>query len=184
MPSGASTRSRMTSSNGAPPARAASTPSTWEPAEYSHRSPGWASRGSSPSRAIQVSGSGVVTGLGGPNEASSSSSTADTIGHGSGPMNIAPCMPKPQVKVSRSRTVTGRSALTVSVSGPSGRRSTRRPASSGSSVSTGPARSSTPSSTRLRITAAVIGLVVEEMRNKVSGRIGGPPAAIAPAAVI
>ena len=84
MPSGASTRSRMTSSNGAPPARAASTPSTWEPAEYSHRSPGWASSGSSPSRAIQVSGSGVVSGFGGPNEASSSSSTAVTIGHGSG----------------------------------------------------------------------------------------------------
>ena len=58
-----STCSRMTSSNGAPAARAASTPSTWGPAEWSQRSPGWASSGSSPSRAIQVSGSGGGDGL-------------------------------------------------------------------------------------------------------------------------
>ncbi len=131
-----------------------------------------------------MSGSGVVSGCGGPNEASSRSAAAVTIGHAWGAMNMAPCMPKPHVKVSRSRTVTGRSASTVSVRGPSGRRSTRRPASSGSRSSAGPFRSSRPSSTRLSTTAAVIGLVVDEMRNKVSVRIGGPPAAITPAALI
>src|SRR5262249_45837506 len=93
---------RVTAAEQHPAERAASTPSTCEPAGYSQRSPGWASNGSSPSRAIQVSGSGVVSGCAGPNEASSRSAAAVTIGHGSAAMNIAPCMPKPQVNVSRS----------------------------------------------------------------------------------
>ena len=70
----------------------------------------------------------------------------------------------------------------VSVSGPSGRRSTRRSASSGSSRSTGSSSPSRPSSARLSTTAAVTGLVIEAIRNSVSGRIGGPPTAITPAA--
>jgi hypothetical protein len=71
--------------------------------------------------ASQTSGAGVVAGCGGPNDDSSRSMTAVTMGQGSAAMNMAPCIPNPQVKVSRSRTVTGRSAGTVSASGPSGR---------------------------------------------------------------
>jgi hypothetical protein len=44
-------------------------------------------------------------------------------------------MPNPKVNVSKSRTVIGRAAGTVSSSGPSIRRSTRRSSSSGSSRS-------------------------------------------------
>ena len=128
-----------------------------------------------------MSGSGVEPGCGGPKVASSRSAAAVTIGHGSGAVNIAPCMPNPQVNVSRSRTVIGRCAGTVRSSGPSGRRSTRRPASSGASSSIGPSRSSRPSSTSESTTAAVIGLVIDEIRNSVSRRIGAPPTAIAPA---
>ena len=39
-----------------------------------------------------------------------------------------------------------------------------------------------PSSTNISVAAAVIGLVIEAMRNRVSGRIGGPSSDCAPAA--
>ena len=81
-------------------------------------------------------------------------------------------MPKPMRKVSRSRTVIGRCAGTVSSSGPSRRFRTWRSASSGSSRSTGSSSRSLHSSTRIMVAAAVIGLVIEEMRKIVSRRIG------------
>ena len=73
-------------------------------------------------------------------------------------------------KVSRSRTVIGRFAGTVSSSGPSSRLSTRRLASSGSSRSTGSSSRSLHSSTRIIAATAVIGLVIEVMRKSVSRR--------------
>ena len=103
------------------------------------------------------------------------------MGHGSAAMNIAPCIPNPHVNVSRSRTVIGRRAGTVSVRGPSGRDSTRRSASSGSRSSTAPFNSSRPSSNSESTAAAVIGFVFDEIRNSVSRRIGGPPTAVPPA---
>ena len=127
-----------------------------------------------------MSGSGIVAGCGGPNVDSCRSAAAPTIGQGSGAMNMAPCIPNPQVKVSRSRTVIERSAGTVSWRGPSGRRSTRRSVSSGSRSSTGPSSSSRPVSTSESTATAVIGLVFDEIRNSVSRRIGGPPMAITP----
>ena len=69
---------------------------------------GLASSGNSPSRAFHVSGSGIAAGCGGPKVYSSRSAAAVTIGHCSGPVNMAPCIPNPQVKVSRSRTVMDR----------------------------------------------------------------------------
>ena len=115
-----------------------------------------------------MSGSGVVPGCGGPKVDNSCSTVAVKIGQGLADMNIAPCIPKPQVNVSRSRTVIERSAGTVSPSGPSGWRSTRRSASSGNSRSTGSSRSSKPSSAIESTTAAVMGLVIDAIRNKVS----------------
>jgi hypothetical protein len=142
---------------------------------YSHRSPGWAISGSDPKPAIQVSGSGCTAGFGGPIVDSSSSSEAATTGHGSGEENISLAIPKPNVNVSRSRVVIGRSAGTVSSNGPSGRRSTRRSPSSGSSRSTGSSRPISPSSTSAMVTAAVIGLVVEAIRKSESRGTGRPP---------
>jgi hypothetical protein len=54
-------------------------------------------------------------------------------------------------------------------------------ASSGSRASTGSSSASRPSSTIDSTTAAVIGFVIEEIRNNVSRRIGEPPKASAPA---
>ena len=77
----------------------------------------------------------------------------------------------------------GRCAGTVSSSGPSSRFSTLRSASSGSSRSTGSSSRSLHSSTRIIAAAAVIGLVIEEMRKIVSRRIGSlPPSAFVPIA--
>jgi hypothetical protein len=91
-------------------------------------------------------------------------------------------MPNPKVKVSRSRTVIARPAGTVSSSGPSIRRSTRRPDSSGSSRSTGSSSVISPSATSARVAAAVIGLVVEEMRKMESLAVGAPPIVSSPSA--
>src|SRR2546421_8543715 len=79
-------------------------------------------------------------------------------------------------KVSRSRTVIGRFAGTVSSSGPSSRFNTLRSASSGSQRSTGSSSRSLHSSTRIIVATAMIGLVIEEMRKMVSRRMGGASA--------
>ena len=75
--------------------------------------------------------------------------------------------PQPSRKVSRSSTVIGRRAGTVSSTGPSIRRSTRRSASSGSSRSTGSSRRSRPWSTSIITAAAVIGLLAIEAMRKI-----------------
>lgn len=107
---------------------------------------------------------------------------AATTGHGSGAMNISTAIPNPNVKVSNPRTVTGPTAATVSSSGPSIRRNTRRFASSGSSRSTGSSRSSNPSRTSASVAAAVIGFVVEAIRNSDVRSTGRPPSARLPIA--
>ncbi len=175
MPSGSKIRVRSTSANGCPEARASSTPSTDAPVLYNHRSPGWASSGSEPRPAIQVSGSGCSAGSGGPIVDRCSSCERNTTGHGSAAVNIPGARPKPNVNVSRSPTVTERLAGTVSSSGPSIRRSTRGAASSGSSLPTGSSRSSRPSRIRARVAAPVTGLVMDAMRNSESRCTGGPP---------
>src|SRR5215831_15275509 len=182
MPSGSKILVLSTSLNGCPAARATSTPSTWAPVLYIQRSPGWASSGKLPREAIQVSGSGGTGGSGGPIVASRSSPVAATTGHGLGEANISPTMPKPKVNVSRSRAVIARAAGTVSSSGPSIRRRTLRSASSGSSRSTGSSRSISPSAATARVTAAVMGLVVEAIRKIESRATGGPPTASVPSA--
>jgi hypothetical protein len=149
---------------------------------YSHRSPGCASRGSSPNLAIQVSGSTTSSGRGGPIVASPASAAAATTGHGSAAVNISGAIPNPNVNVSSPRTVTGPAAGSVSSSGPSIRRSTRRSASSGSSRSTGSSSSSRPSRTSASVAAAVIGFVVDAIRNSDSRSTGFPPTASAPSA--
>jgi hypothetical protein len=96
------------------------------------------------------------------------------IGHGVAAMNMSTCMPKPNVKVSRSRTVIWRSAATVSSSGPSILRSTRGEANSGSSRVTGSSSVNSPASASAIVTAPVIGFVVDAMRNSESRCTGGP----------
>ncbi len=182
MPSGSNTRVLSTSANGCPAARAARTPSTEAPVLYIQRSPGWASSGRLPSPAIQVSGSGCTFGWGGPVVASRSLSASATTGHGPGVVNISRTMPKPNVNVSRSRAVIGRSAGTVSSSGPSILIRTLRSASSGSSRSTGSSRSSSPSPASARVAAAVIGFVVEAILNNESRATGAPPTDSVPSA--
>ncbi len=77
----------------------------------------------------------------------------------------------------------GRWAGTVSSRSASGRRSTRRWPSSGSSRSTGSSSRSRQSSTQIMAATAVTGLVMDEMRKIVSRRIGSSePSAIAPTA--
>ena len=164
MPSGPNSRSRRNASNGCPPARATSTLRTSEPVLYSHRSPGWYINGSPPSRRIHSSGAGVPSGSGGPMPTRCAPAAART-GYASGG---AISWPKPIVNVSRSRTVMGRRAGTVSSSAASGLRSTRRPASSGSSSSTGSSSRSRHSSTSSMVATAVTGLLIEAMRNTVS----------------
>ena len=79
--------------------------------------------------------------------------------------------------------VIGRWAGTESSSSASGRRSTCRLASSGSSRSTGSSSRSMHSSTQIMPAAAVTGLVIEEMRKIVSRRSGSSePSAMAPIA--
>ena len=86
-----------------------------------------------------------------------------------------PCpKPSPAWNVSRSRSVIGRSAGTVSSSGPSTRVSTRREASSGRYSSTGSSSRSTHSSTRMSAATAATGFDIEAMRKIVSG--SAPPA--------
>ncbi len=173
--SGSNSRVRSTSPNGWPVARASRTPSTDAPVLYIHRSPGWASSGSDPRPAIHVSGSGCTSGRPGPIVDSLSSSLAATTGHGLLPPNISGTIPNPNVNVSRSRVVIERSAGTVSSSGPSIRFNTRRPASSGSRRSTGSSSPTSPSSITASVAAAVIGLVVEAIRNSESRCTGAPP---------
>ncbi len=84
-------------------------------------------------------------------------------------------MPHPEVPASRSRTVIGRSAGTVRSSGASGDTSTRGSAASGSQRAMGSSSASTPSRTRVRVSAPPIGLVIDAMRNCVSSRMGGLP---------
>ena len=84
-------------------------------------------------------------------------------------------MPSPNVEVSRSRTVIGRRAGTVSSSGPSIRFSTCRSASSGSHGSTRSSSRSRHSSSRTIAAAIATGLDVEAIRKIVSRRIGAPP---------
>jgi hypothetical protein len=79
--------------------------------------------------------------------------------------------PKPMRNVKRSRTVISRFAATVSSSGPSIRRSTRRSASSGMSRRTGSSSASLASSTKIKAATAVTGFVIDEMR-KIVSRIG------------
>ena len=88
---------------------------------------------------------------------------------------------KPQVNVKRSRVVIGRSAGTVSSSDASGARSTRRCASSGNRSSTGASSAKLPASMSASTAAAVIGFVIEVMRNKVSRVIDSAPTDLAPA---
>ena len=75
--------------------------------------------------------------------------------------------PIPLRKV-RSCRLRGRAAGTVSSSGPSGRASTRRSASSGSHSSTGSSSRTRQSSTSVSAATAVTGLVMDEMRKIVS----------------
>jgi hypothetical protein len=72
--------------------------------------------------------------------------------------------------------VIARFAGTVSSSGLSSARRTLRFPSSGRNRSTGPSIRSVASSTRIMAAAAVIGLVIEAMRKRVSRRIGAPVA--------
>ncbi len=172
-----------TSSNGSPAARATSTPSTDAPVLYSHRSPGWASSGSDPRPAIHVSGSGWQVGVGRADRRQ-----VELLGGGddrprrAAAANISLTIPKPNVNVSRSRVVIARSAGTVSSSGPSIRVRTRRSASSGSSRSTGSSSPISPSSITASVAAAVIGLVVDAIRNSESRWTGAPPIASVPSA--
>ena len=71
---------------------------------------------------------------------------------------------------------------TVSSREPSIRASTRMSDISGSHRSIGSSRPIRPSSTSARVAAPVIGLVVEEIRNKESRRIGRPSIARRPRA--
>src|SRR6266511_382743 len=130
--------------------------------------------GSVEKRRIHSSGSGGTAGCGGPT-LSSKGAAASFTGHG------PKYPPKPMRNVSRSRTVIGRLAGTVSSTGPSMRRTTRRSASSGRSRSTGSSRRTTHSSSRIIVATAVIGLVIDEMRKIVSRRTAAPPStAVAP----
>ena len=70
--------------------------------------------------------------------------------------------------------VIGRSAGTVSSSGPSESAITRMSASSGSHFATGSVSASLPSSTSVIAAATVTGLVIEAMRKMVSRCIGRP----------
>ena len=81
-------------------------------------------------------------------------------------------MPVPRRKVSRSRSVIGRCAGTVSSSGPFGSESTVMFASSGRNSSTGSSRRSVQSSTSVIAQAATSGLLIEAMRKIVSLAIG------------
>ena len=119
-------------------------------------------------RRIHSSGSGGSAGWGGPTLNCSGAAASFT---GQGPKYP----PKPIRNVSRSRTVIGRSAGTVSSTGPSMRRTTLRSASSGRSRSTGSSSRTTHSSSRISVATAVTGLVIDEMRKIVSRRIGPPP---------
>ena len=83
-------------------------------------------------------------------------------------MNICIAMPKPLVKVNRSRTVISRSAGTVSSSGPFGTRSTRGEANFGNHRRTSSSRATWPSVTSASINDAVSGFVVEAMRKMLS----------------
>jgi hypothetical protein len=145
------------------------------PVLYIQRSPGWCISGSVPERRIHSSGACGVIGTG-LSFTSSSAVIARWIGSDSS--NVAP---KPSVKVSRSRTVIGRRAGTVSPTGPSSCRRTRRCAISGSQRSAGASSVSTPSSTSIITAVAVIGFVIDAMRKIVSRRIGAvPPSAVVP----
>ena len=114
--------------------------------------------------------------------ASRSSSDAATTGQGSAEANISTATPKPKVNVSRSLAVIARCAGTVSSSGPSIRASTAGRASSGSSLSTGSSISISPSPARARVAAAVIGLVVDAIRNSESRATRLPPIDSVPSA--
>ena len=131
-----------------------------------------------------MSGSGGSSGFGGPIVDRCASVAAATTGHGWGAMNISMTMPKPNVNVSRSRTVIARRAGTVSSSGPSIRRSTRRFASSGNNRSTGSSRVSRPSAMSASVAAPVTGFVVEAIRNNESRCTGGPPIVNEPSASV
>ena len=161
-------RSRRNVSNDWPVTLATSTPSRSLLMWYCQRSPGWYISGSVPRRRIHSSGSGIGSGRSG---VSPRSKIAPMIGVPSAVIS----MPSPNVEVSRSRTVIGRRAGTVSSSGPSIRFSTRRSASSGSHGSTGSSSRSRHSSSRTIAAAIATGLDVEAIRKIVSRRIGAPP---------
>ena len=164
IPSGSQIRSRRASPNDMPVARAMSTPVTSAAVWYIQRSPGWQTSGSVPSRRIHSSGDG-------PGSSPWSAFSVSAIGIVPG---SATTMPVPSVKVSRSRSVTGRSAGTVSSSGPSGSASTVMSASSGRNSSTGSSRRSVQSSTSVIAQAATTGFVIEPVRQIVSAAIGVP----------
>ena len=96
------------------------------------------------------------------------------IGTDPGGPNMPCPNPIPSWNVSRSRSVIGRSAGTVSSSGPSTWVSTRREASSGRNSSTGSSSRSAHSSTRMSAATAATGFDIEAMRKIVSG--SAPPA--------
>ena len=165
IPSGSQIRCRSASSKDIPVARAMSTPVTSAAVSYIQRSPGWCTSGSEPSRRIHSSGPAAS----GPSWTSRSASSASEIGTVPG---SAMTMPVPRRKVSRSRSVIGRSAGTVSSSGPFGSASTVMSASSGRNSSTGSSRRSVQSSTSVIAQAATSGLLIEAMRKIVSSAIG------------
>src|SRR3954451_21087731 len=133
---------------------------------YSQLPPGWAASGSAPSR--DRNSSGVSCGGSGPGPM-----PAAYTAWSSGEPSHRP--PKPRVLVSRWRTVMGRSAGTVSASGPVRLTSTRGSASSGSHRATGSSRSSTPSSASDRVSTPAYGLDTDASRNSESGRTGAVP---------
>lgn len=93
--------------------------------------------------------------------------------------------PQPEVKVSRCRTVIGRSTAVVRSSGASGTTRTRGLAASGNQRAIGSSRPSTPFSTRLSVRAPPIGLVIDAIRNSESSPIASlsAPTALRPPAL-
>ncbi len=127
--------------------------------------------GSDPSAPIQLSASWATGGHGGPPMlCRPSSASARWIGKLPGG---AITDPKPSRKLSRSSSVIGRSAATVSSRSASIARRTRRPASSGTSPSIGCSSRRTPASTSAIAATAVMGLVSEAIRKMASALEGG-----------
>ena len=152
-----------------PAARSISTPSTSEPVLYIQRSPGWYISGRRPRRRIHSSGAGGVCGLGMP-WPSSSSVSASAIGTVPGAAaHDAEAHGEGEQVADGDRPVRGHGVVERR------RRAAAAPAGRPARAAAGsPARraASAHSSTRIMAAAAVIGLVIDEMRKIVSRRIG------------